>query len=155
MNKNYIGVKMVMAEPITLDDFIKTYGRNPYANRSNIDESLKTGYAVHYDDSYTGYAPKEVFEKAYRPVDALNYTCIGMISSDYKEKFKAEYFALITRFNRLKQMVDKWDAGTLDFTPTCPREIYDDQLQFMLGYINILKKRAEIEEVDITVTTVS
>ena len=44
-------------------------------------------------------------------------------------------------------MCKKWDEGTLTFTPTCPREIYDEQLKAMDAYLSVLKKRAEIEAV--------
>ena len=72
-----------------------------------------------------------------------------MTSSDYKERFKAEYYQLSIRYQKLNAMVDKWDSGQLEFTPTCPREIYDDQLRYMRGYMNILEQRAEIENVDL------
>lgn len=49
-----------------------------------------------------------------------------MNSEDYKERFKAEYYQVVIRVNGLKNMLDKWDRGELDFTPTCPREIYND-----------------------------
>jgi hypothetical protein len=54
-----------------------------------------------------------------------------MLSSDYKERFKAEYYQLKIRFDKLYSMVRKWDERRLDFAPTCPREIYDDQLKYM------------------------
>lgn len=46
-------------------------------------------------------------------------------------------------------MVKKWDEGKLDFTPTCPREIYDVQLEHMYRYLMVLKERAEIENVEL------
>lgn len=77
----------------------------------------------------------------------LKDTVEGMLSSDYKERFKAEYHQLEIRFDKLATMVKKWDEGKLDFTPTCPREIYDDQLDYMYNYLKVLEKRAEIENV--------
>ena len=68
-----------------------------------------------------------------------------MNSEDYKERFKAEYYQLKIRYNRLCVMVVKWDNGTLHFTPTCPRELYNNQLDFMYNYLLVLEKRAELE----------
>lgn len=44
-------------------------------------------------------------------------------------------------------MVAKWDNGELEFTPTCPREIYDEQLASMKAYKEVLEKRAVLEDV--------
>ena len=72
-----------------------------------------------------------------------------MNSSDYKERFKAEYAQLVIRINGLKNMLDKWDRGELDFTPTCPREIYNDQMEYMVNYMTVLADRAVMENVDL------
>ena len=79
----------------------------------------------------------------------LKHTVDLMLSSDYKERFQAEYFQLLIRYQKLLAMCEKWDNGTLPFTPTCSREIYDDQLSAMKKYLSILEARAEIEGVDI------
>ena len=72
-----------------------------------------------------------------------------MNSSDYKEKFKAEYAQLVIRVNGLKNMLDKWDRGELDFTPTCPREVYNDQMEYMVNYMTVLADRAYMENIDL------
>lgn len=72
-----------------------------------------------------------------------------MISEDYKERFKAEYYQLKIRYEKLKVMLDKWDNGELDFEPTCPREIYDKQIEGMETYLDVLKDRSEIEGVEL------
>ena len=79
----------------------------------------------------------------------LSETKEMMVSEDYKERFKAEYYQLENRLNGLKSMVEKWDKGELNFKPTCEREIYDDQLICVEGYLSVLKKRAEIEKIDL------
>lgn len=80
---------------------------------------------------------------------ALEDTVDMMISSDYKERFKAEYYQLVIRYGGLKNMIKKWDNGTLSFTPTCHRNIYDMQLKAMEDYLNVLKARAIKEGVDL------
>lgn len=80
----------------------------------------------------------------------LAHTRDMMISPDYKERFKAEYIQLFNRLGGLKLMVQHWDAGTLNFTPTCPREIYDKQIEGMQTYLDVLTERAKMEGVDIS-----
>ena len=80
----------------------------------------------------------------------LSETVEMMNSADYKERFRAEYFQLKIRVNGLKNMLDKWDKGELDFTPICPREIYNDQMEYMMNYMTVLANRAELEHVDLT-----
>ena len=72
-----------------------------------------------------------------------------MQNVNYKQRFLAEYYQLKIRIGKLEAMVNKWDKGELDFTPICNREIYDDQLYYMHGYLNILKNRAEIEGIEL------
>ena len=79
----------------------------------------------------------------------LKDTVAGMQSADYKERFVAEYEQLAIRFGKLSVMCQKWDAGELNFTPTCPRELYTKQLEHMQGYLDILAERADIEGVEL------
>lgn len=72
-----------------------------------------------------------------------------MVSEDYKDRFKAEYYQLKIRYDKLKAMLDKWDNNELDFTPSCSREIYNDQIRYMESYLDILYDRSEIEGVDL------
>ena len=72
-----------------------------------------------------------------------------MNSSDYKERFKAEYAQLVIRYNGLRNMLEKWDNGTLEFEPTCPRSTYNLQIKAMTDYIAVLEARAVMEDVDL------
>ena len=72
-----------------------------------------------------------------------------MVSSDYRERFVAEYRQIKIRRDKLREMVKRWDAGTLKFTPTCSRDIYGFQLYVMDGYVDILRRRAEIEGIEL------
>lgn len=80
----------------------------------------------------------------------LRDTAPLMASTDYKDRFLAEYLQLKIRYGKLASMVEAWDAGELNFTPTCPREMYDDQLDGMRMYLDILEERATLEGVDIS-----
>lgn len=72
-----------------------------------------------------------------------------MLSNDYKERFRGEYFQTKIRYDKLKTMCKKWDDGALDFTPICDREIYGSQLITMRDYLKTLEYRAEIEGIDL------
>lgn len=72
-----------------------------------------------------------------------------MNSSDYKDRFKAEYYQLKNRYEKLHKMAIKMEAGTLDFEPTCNTELYDDQLYYMGNYLKVLEIRAEIEKIEL------
>ena len=113
----------------------------------------KEGYEVIYlSMDYKSWWPKSTFDQSSFQIvmnKTLADTCSMMVSSDYKERFKAEYIQLKNRYEGLKGMVEKWDNGTLSFTPTCPREIYDVQLEAMKKYLEVLKNRAEMEDVDL------
>lgn len=70
-----------------------------------------------------------------------------MNSSDYKERFKAEYAQLVIRYYGLRNMLEKWDNGTLEFEPTCPRSTYNLQIKAMTDYIAVLEARAVMENI--------
>lgn len=79
----------------------------------------------------------------------LKDTIEMMNSSDYKERFKAEYQQVVIRYKKLAAMLEKWDAGELNFEPTCPRITYNMQIKAMTDYIAVLEARAVMEDVDL------
>lgn len=145
--KQYIGVKNVKAEPMTRGDYNDYRGWQIPADEDPTDE----GYLMEYKNGYVQWLPKEMFEADYIEDDKnkLPATAVGMISTDYKERFKAEYAQLVIRYEGLKRMLKKWDDGTLEFEPTCPRSIYNVQIKAMSEYIAVLEARAAIENVDL------
>ena len=79
----------------------------------------------------------------------LKETVEMMNSADYKERFKAEYQQVVIRYQKLAAMLQKWDNGELNFTPTCPRSTYNMQLRAMTDYIAVLEARAVMEGVEL------
>lgn len=140
----YIGIKFVDAVPMTAE----------VANEKGyrVNNNTGGGYEVTYDDGYKSWCPKDVFEKHNFVIknEVLAKTCSMMVSPDYKERFKAEYIQIYNRLHGLKRMLESWDKGTLNFTPTCPRDLYDKQVSGMVTYLNVLAKRAKMEGVDIS-----
>lgn len=80
----------------------------------------------------------------------LENTIEMMNSVDYKERFKGEYYQVVIRYQKLKAMLEKWDRGELDFTPTCPRSTYNMQISAMTDYIAVLEARAVMESIALT-----
>ena len=79
----------------------------------------------------------------------LKDTIRMMESEDYKERFKAEYYQIVIRYKKLSAMLEKWDNGTLEFNPTCPRSTYNIQIKAMTDYIAILEARAVMEGIEL------
>ena len=72
-----------------------------------------------------------------------------MRSENYKDRFVAEYRQTKIRYEKLHRMVVKYEAGKLDFTPTCPIELLKEQKAAMGKYLYMLEVRAEMEGVDL------
>lgn len=64
MTKDYYGTKRVTAWPCK---------KNDMANRIGVSGG-PDGYAVRYCDGWMSWSPKEAFEKAYEPVDAMSFS---------------------------------------------------------------------------------
>lgn len=72
-----------------------------------------------------------------------------MLSSDYKDRFKAEYEQAKIRHDSLQSMIEKYENGSLDFEPTCEISLLKEQLYRMEGYIYILEARARVEGIEL------
>ena len=145
--KQYIGTKIIKAKPMTRGDYNDYRGWQIPEDENPADK----GYLMEYENRHVQWLPEEMFEADYIEYDKnkLSATAVGMISTDYKERFKAEYAQLVIRYEGLKGMLKKWDDGTLEFEPTCPRSIYNMQIKAMSEYIAVLEARAAIENVDL------
>ena len=70
-----------------------------------------------------------------------------MTSGNYVDRFQAEYLQTKIRYEKLHRLLVKHDAGTLDFTPSCPIELLKHQAKMMGQYLYDLEVRAEIENI--------
>lgn len=77
----------------------------------------------------------------------LKDTVTMMLSDDYKRRFTAEYCQTKIRYKKLYSMLEKYAADKLDFKPTCPIEILYEQLDHMEAYLNVMKTRAQYENI--------
>ena len=67
--QQYLGVKIIKAEPMNLGDYNIKRGWTIPAN----EDPNKEGYLVQYEDNYISWSPKEMFENAYRKTTALTF----------------------------------------------------------------------------------
>lgn len=79
----------------------------------------------------------------------LDKTVDMMLSEDEKERFRAEYHQLVYRTNKLQTMVGKMKKGALDFKPKCSIDLLMWQLSAMKDYLSAMKRRAEVEKIEL------
>ena len=72
-----------------------------------------------------------------------------MNGSDFKDRFRAEYFQLSIRLSKLEKMLCEMKAGALTFTPKCSYELLHEQAVYMEQYKRVLEERAKIEGIDL------
>lgn len=77
----------------------------------------------------------------------LKDTVEMMLSSDYKERFKAEYYQLKIRRDKLQSMLETYN--NLDFEPNTDYRTLWVQLTAMNSYLEQLLKRAELDEISL------
>ena len=93
--------------------------------------------------------PENVENKKQEPANDLMWTAELMGSADYKERFKAEYHQTKIRYDKLHKMCTYYEAGTLDFEPTCSLELLTKQKAAMGKYLHCLEVRAQIEGIEL------
>ena len=72
-----------------------------------------------------------------------------MNSTDYKDRFKAEYIQTKIRYERLHKMIIKHEVDALNFVPCCSIDILKRQEKAMADYLYILEMRAVIEKIEL------
>lgn len=68
-----------------------------------------------------------------------------MTSSDYKDRFKAEYYQVKIRAEKLDKLLRDYCDDKLDFIPSSPIYLLHGQLVDMNKYMDRLELRAEAE----------
>ena len=86
----------------------------------------------------------------------LKDTAEKMCSTDYKERFKAEYYQTKIRYEKLKKFNTKIEAANRTMfnkqsvempKHDCPPDLLEEQQRVMGNYLHILEVRAEIENI--------
>ena len=78
----------------------------------------------------------------------------GMLSLDYKERFKAEYRQTLIRWEKLKNFCNKIEAAEMtnkapEPKHDCPLYLLREQQRAMGEYLHIMELRAVIEEIEL------
>lgn len=84
----------------------------------------------------------------------LKETVQGMTSGDYRERFRAEYHQLHTRYLKLKDFCNKIEIAEVHGIGNapkhdCPLTLLRDQQKWMGLYLSCLEKRAIVEGIDL------
>lgn len=72
-----------------------------------------------------------------------------MNSANYKDRFIAEYYQVKVRLDKLLSIIDRYNKGILDFVPSCPISVLENQKDSMQKYVDILLERASIEGIEL------
>lgn len=149
--KDLLAEDFVKAININIDMLINTFANKDDKDNSDEMTNLMLQYTKKFINEFvdTAVVKTEDEETFTGEINTLADTVALMTSNDYKDRFKAEYHQLLIRTTALENMVEKWDSGELNFTPTCPRSTYDLQLHAMNDYLSVLEMRAKLEEVDL------
>ena len=81
-------------------------------------------------------------------VNSFGDTVPFMLSSDWKDRLKGEYYQLVLRIKGLRAMLAKYHDGKLDFIPNSPINELEYQLRIMESYRRILELRAEADKIE-------
>ena len=100
--KKYLGVKLIEAEPC--------YG----LNNKCVDQMAehcgeeKDGYKIVYEDGYTSWSPKDVFEKAYREIKTMDDLpkLINEVIPEHQERVLDEMFELNKKITKLDFFIE-------------------------------------------------
>lgn len=128
--KKYIGTKMVNAEPMTKGE---AFEKNLLKTGVEVtaEESTQDGYKVEYEDGYTSWSPKEVFEKAYK------------LAETFQDRLQIEECELNYKINKLHHFMQGESFAALN---EVQRNYMSEQYSIMVKYQEVLKKRISYEE---------
>ncbi len=131
--KNYIGVKLLKAKPMTRDEAEKFLNRNVGGDRHG------EGYLVQYDGGYCAWSPKDVFEEAYQETRPEGFEFDhGGVYGEYQERAKEEFDGLFEKSQKLAAFVltDKFFNLSHD-----EQNRMEKQLKAMIMYRDVLYDR--------------
>ena len=145
--KEYLDVKKINAEPMDRQTYNDYRGWIVPPDENPTD----AGFLVKHSSGHVSWLPKKEFLE--NCVEIGNNTLLETVelmkSSDFRDRFKAEYYQLKIRIKGLSQMVRGYKKNELTFKPKCSVEIFEKQLVLMENYAEILEERAFIEGVEL------
>jgi hypothetical protein len=125
MTKIYYGTKKVEAWPEGKLERPIIPASDPPDNEI-LGTIYKDGYAVKYEDGYTSWSPKDVFEKSYMPTDAMD---LGRASQAMKDGYSVcrEHWRGVRRprLSILDGRIICTDDGKITVDPWVPEDSED------------------------------
>lgn len=133
-------MKQMLEKPLTATD-VKSIDNMIYTDTDSI-KAMKTKL-----NSVYGSMCMTIHER--RNNMELKDTVEMMCSDDYKDRMKAEYWQNKIRYQKLHNFIVKYEAGTLNFEPSCSLALLKSQASNMGQYLYALEVRAEIEHIEL------
>ena len=106
-----------------------------------------------------GASPRPTIRKENKPMTNLKETVDMMLSQDYKERFKAEYWQTKIRYEKLKNLNTKIEAALIsgpdlkkrvpEPAHDCPLPLLREQQRVMGEYLHQLELRAAFESIEL------
>lgn len=133
MKQTFITTKIVSAKPMQA---LHAEGKG---YRTDNLPSETAGYEVTYEDGYTSWCPKDVFDKNSIRIDNLGFeaTCNDSYP-DYVKRMFTEHSELEAKINKLQDFINSDKYSELSNTQ---KDLLHKQCNFMIGYINVLRER--------------
>lgn len=111
------------------------------------------------DEVKNGVVTTEEFYKsileAHDSLKELKEKSKEVYMEEYKQRMVNEYRELKERHTRLCAILERRRAGVLDFTLTCPVGLLEEQEKAMRAYMDVLKRRAVFEHIDLEKETLA
>ena len=76
-------------------------------------------------------------------IKELKDTVEPMLSNNYKERLKAEYYQVKIRFTDLKDALEN-AVFTVE-----QKDLLQSQAEYMFNYLNVLERRAKLEQIEL------
>lgn len=130
--KKYIRTQIVSAKPMSLGEFIKHSGFNPYASNQKLCNNAKEGYIVEYEDGHISWSQKNDFEKEYK------------VANTALDRMHIEYDELMGKYNKLVIFLGREDAISIAGQEQI--DLMQIQKKQMLSYICTLNERIMLME---------
>lgn len=132
--KQYIGTKMVKAEPMVKSAAVAKGWARPLERNEDV-----PGYHVQYTNpdgsTYDSWSPKDVFEKSYQ------------VAEDFKDRLIIELKELKERLNKLEAFLNENDYDKVaEKCGPVQTALMLSQYHAMRHYYDILKTRIELLE---------
>lgn len=134
--KQYIGVKLVEAEPQSLDQHVGAKNPNDLSKLAGtVDQD---GYKVVYEDGYISWSPKDVFEKVYKEI-VVEIPEISSKLEPYQERVIVEARELNEKIEKLDEFIE--NNSIFKSLSEENQILYIQQVRSMQYYFGILIER--------------